>query len=226
MTGREFKDITFQHLAKVIGAFSSPKRLEIIDILSQGEKDVDSLTKETNMNFANTSRHLQVLKNASIVQSRKEGVRVVYYLAADEVIKCWKNIQSLAEQRSAELREVTTSFLKERSVLEPISMNQLRTKIKGRHVTIIDVRPKEEYMAGHLPGAVSIPLSELKNEMTNVPSSKEIVAYCRGKYCVMAPEAAKILNKKGFRTTILQDDVNSWRFAGLEVVRMDPCGKR
>ena len=226
MTGREFKDITFQHLAKVSGAFSSAKRLEIIDILSQGEKDVDSLTKETNMNFANTSRHLQVLKNASIVQSRREGVRVVYYLAADEVIKCWKNIQSLAEQRSAELREVTTSFLKERSVLEPISMNQLRTKIKGRHVTIIDVRPKEEYLAGHLPGAVSIPLSELKNEMTNVPSSKEIVAYCRGKYCVMAPEAAKILNKKGFKTTILQDDVNSWRFAGLEVVRMDPCGKR
>ena len=226
MTGREFKDITFQHLAKVIGAFSSPKRLEIIDILSQGEKDVDSLTKETNMNFANTSRHLQVLKNASIVQSRKEGVRVVYYLATDEVIKCWKNIQSLAEQRSAELREVTGSFLEERSVLEPISMNQLRTKIKGRHVTIIDVRPKEEYLAGHLPGAVSVPLPELKFGIKNVPGDKEIVAYCRGKYCVMAPEAAKILNKKGFKTTILQDDVNSWRFAGLEVVRMDPFGKR
>ena len=226
MTGREFKDVTFQHLANVATAFASPKRLEIIDLLSQGEKDVDSLTKETNMNFANTSRHLQILKNVKIVQSRKEGVRVVYYLATDEVIKCWKNIQSLAEQRSAELREVTTSFLKERSVLEPISMNQLRTKIKGRHVTIIDVRPKEEYLAGHLPGAVSVPLPELKYGIKNVPGDKEIVAYCRGKYCVMAPEAAKILNKKGFRTTILQDDVNSWRFAGLEVVRMDPCGKR
>jgi rhodanese-related sulfurtransferase len=182
---------------------------------------------------------LQVLKNANIVLSKKEGVRVVYYLAADEVIKCWKNIQSLAEQRSAELREVTTSFLKERSVLEPITMKELRTKIKGRDVTIIDVRPREEYLTGHLPGAVSIPLPELKNEIKNVPRDKEIVAYCRGKYCVMAPEAAKILNKKGFKTTILQDDVNSWRFAGLEVVRMsvqrtlregplsgDPFGKR
>ena len=226
MTGREFKDITFQQLAKVISAFSSPKRLEIIDILSQGEKDVDSLARETNMNFANASRHLQVLKNAGVVRYSKEGVRVVYHLSTDEVIKCWKNIQSLAEQRSAELREVTTSFLKERSVLEPISIEQLRTKIRRGKTTIIDVRPKEEYLNGHLPGAVSIPLPELKNEMKNVPADKEIVAYCRGKYCVMAPEAAKILNKKGFKTTILQDDVNSWRFAGLEVVRMDPCGKR
>ena len=219
MTGREFKDLTFQHLAKVINAFASPKRLEIIDILSQGEKDVDSLSRETNMAFANTSRHLQVLKQSGIVQSRKEGVRVVYYLAADEVIKCWKNIQSLAEQRSAELREVTTSFLKERNVLEPISMKELRKKIKGKDVTIIDVRPREEYLSGHLPGAVSIPLPELKKYARNLNAQKEIVAYCRGKYCVMAPEAAKVLNQKGFRATILQDDVNSWRFAGLEVQR-------
>lgn len=217
MTGREFKDITFQHLAKAISAFGSPKRLEIIDILSQGEKDVESLARETNTSFANTSRHLQVLKNAGIVQSRKEGVRVVYYLATDEVIKCWKNIQSLAEHRSAELREVTTSFLKERSVLEPISMNQLRSKIRERNVTIIDVRPREEYLNGHLPGAVSIPLPELKNNLNNLPVDKEIVAYCRGKYCVMAPEAAEVLNRKGFKITILQDDVNSWRFAGLKI---------
>ena len=219
MTGREFKDIAFQQLANIMNAFASPKRLEIIDILSQGEKDVDSLAKETSMNFANVSRHLQILKNANIAQARKEGVRVVYRLAADEVIKCWKNIQLLAEQRSAELREVTASFLDERGVLEPISVNQLRTKLKKGNVTIIDVRPREEYLNGHLPGAVSIPLPELKNEIKNVPADKEIVAYCRGKYCVMAPEAAKVLNKKGFKTTILQDDVNSWRFTGLELER-------
>lgn len=217
MTGREFKDVAFQHLAKVINAFGSPKRLEIIDVLSQGEKDVDSLAKETNTNFANTSRHLQVLKNAGIVQSRKEGVRVVYYLATDEVIKCWKNVQSLVEHRSAELREVTSSFLKERGVFEPVSMKQLRTRIKGRNVTVIDVRPKEEYLSGHVPGAVSIPLSELKSRLKDLSRSEEIVAYCRGKYCVMAPEAAKMLIRRGFKTTILQDDVNSWRFAGLEI---------
>ncbi len=217
MTGREFKDFTFQQLANIATAFASPKRLEILDLLSQGEKDVDSLTKETNMNFANTSRHLQILKNAKIVQSRKEGIRVIYYLASDEVIKYWKSLQTLAEQSAAELREVIKSFLEERSVLEPISMEELQSKIKKNEITIIDVRPKEEYINGHLPGAVSVPMSELKSKIKNLPAGKEIIAYCRGKYCVMAPEAAKILTGKGFKTTIMQDDVNSWRFAGLKI---------
>lgn len=222
MTGREFKDITFQHLANITNSFASPKRLEIIDILSQGEKDVDTLTRETNMNFANTSRHLQILKNAKIVQNRKEGVRVIYFLANDSVIKCWKNIQTLSEQSVAELREVLKSFLDERNVFEPISIKDLRSKIKSDDVTIIDVRPKEEYLNGHLPGAVSIPLSELKNKIKNLPAGKEVIAYCRGKYCVMAPEAANYLSKKGFRTTIIQDDINSWRFAGFEVETNKP----
>ncbi|MHB8337624.1 MAG: ArsR/SmtB family transcription factor [Ignavibacteriaceae bacterium] len=217
MTGREFKDITFQQLANIATAFASPKRLEILDLLSQGEKDVDSLTKETNMNFANTSRHLQILKNVKIVQSRKEGIRVIYFLASDEVIKYWKSLQTLAEQSTAELREAVKSFLEERSVLEPISLKELQSKIKKSDITIIDVRPKEEYLNGHLPGAVSIPMSELKSKIKNLPVDKEIIAYCRGKYCVMAPEAAKILTGKGFKTTILQEDVNSWRFAGLKI---------
>ena len=219
MTGREFKDITFQHLANVATAFASPKRLEIIDLLSQGEKDVESLTKETNMNFANTSRHLQILKNDKVVQSRKEGVRVIYSLTSDEVIMYWKNLQSLAEHSVFELREIIKSFLEERNVLESISLKELRLKIKNNDVTIIDVRPTEEYLNGHLPGAVSIPMSELKSKIKNLSGGKEIIAYCRGKYCVMAPEAAKILNKKGFNTTIIQDDTNSWRFAGFEVER-------
>ena len=217
MTGREFKDITFQQLANIATAFASPKRLEILDLLSQGEKDVDSLTKETNMNFANTSRHLQILKNAKIVQNRKEGIRVIYFLASDEVIKYWKSLQALAEQNAAELREAVKSFLEERNVFEPISMKELKSKIKKDDVTIIDVRPKEEYINGHLPGAVSIPMTELKSKIKSLSADKEIIAYCRGKYCVMAPEAAKILIAKGFKTTIMQDDVNSWRFAGLKI---------
>ncbi len=217
MTGREFKDITFQQLSNIAAAFASPKRLEILDLLSQGEKDVDSLTKETSMNFANTSRHLQILKNAKIVQTRKEGIRVIYFLASDEVIKYWKSLQTLAEQSAAELREAVKSFLEERSIFEPISMKELQSKIKKSDVTVIDVRPKEEYLKGHLPGAVSVPMSELKSKIKSLPAGKEIIAYCRGKYCVMAPEAAKILTGKGFKTTILQDDVNSWRFAGLKV---------
>jgi rhodanese-related sulfurtransferase len=217
MTGREFKDITFQQLARVTEAFASPKRLEIVDVLSQGEKDVDTLTTETGMNFANTSRHLQILKNAKIVDSRKEGVRVVYRLANEQVIRCWKNIQSLAEESSAELREVVSSFLEERDVFQPISTTGLQAKIRKGKVTLIDVRPRGEYMNGHLPGAISLPLSELRSKIKQLPADREIVAYCRGKYCVMAPEAAKMLIGKGFKTTILQDDVNSWRLAGLEI---------
>ena len=133
------------------------------------------------------------------------------------MIRCWKNIQSLAEQSISELREVLKSFLNERNIFQPISIKELRSKIKNDDVTIIDVRPLREYLTGHLPGAVSVPLSELKNKIKNLPAGKEIIAYCRGKYCVMAPEAANLLKKKGFKTTILQDDINSWRFAGLEI---------
>ncbi|HED37713.1 MAG TPA: metalloregulator ArsR/SmtB family transcription factor [Ignavibacteria bacterium] len=217
MTGREFKNLSYQFIANITNAFSSPKRLEIIDILSQGEKDVDSLTKETNMNFANTSQHLQILKNAKIVQSRKDGVRVIYFLANDEVIRCWKNVQSLAEQNTAELREVIRLFLEEKNIFEPVSIKELRLKMKSNNIILLDVRPKEEYLNGHLPGAVSIPLSELKSKLKNLSGGKEIIAYCRGKYCVMAPEAVNLLNKKGIKSTILQDDINSWRFAGFKI---------
>lgn len=219
MTGREFKNLTFEHFAKIANAFSSPKRLEIIDLLSQGEKDVDTLAKETNMNFANASRHLQLLKSANIVKSRKEGIRVIYSVSTDEVIICWKNIQNLAEKTVAELRDIAKSFLDQRSALEPISASELLSKIHDEDIVVIDVRPKEEFLNGHIPGAVSIPLSELNDKIKDLPAGKEIVAYCRGKYCVLAAEASKLLSSKGFKTTILKDDVNSWRFAGLDVER-------
>ncbi len=219
MTGREFKDLTFEHFAKIANAFSSPKRLEIIDLLSQGEKDVDTLAKETNMNFANASRHLQLLKSANIVKSKKEGIRVIYSLSTDEVIVCWKNLQNLAEKTVAELRDIAKSFMDQRLVLEPISASELHLKIHNEDIIVIDVRPKEEFLNGHIPGAVSIPLAELNEKIKDLPAGKEIVAYCRGKYCVLAAEASKLLSSEGFKTTILKDDVNSWRFAGLEVER-------
>jgi rhodanese-related sulfurtransferase/predicted transcriptional regulator len=219
MTGREFKDLTFEHFAKIANAFSSPKRLEIIDLLSQGEKDVDTLAKETNMNFANASRHLQLLKSANIAKSRKEGIRVIYSLSTDEVIVCWKNLQNLAEKTVAELRDIAKSFMDERLALESISASELHLKIHDDDIIVIDVRPKEEFLNGHIPGAVSIPLAELNEKIKDLPAGKEIVAYCRGKYCVLAAEASKMLSSEGFKTTIMKDDVNSWRFAGLEVER-------
>ena len=217
MTGREFKDLTFQQFANIATAFASPKRLELIDILSQGERDVDTLANETNMNFANTSRHLQILKSSKIVVSRKEGVRVLYNLANEEVVKCWKGLQTLAEKSASEIRETARLFFEERSALTPISSTDLWDKLNKDEVTLIDVRPKEEFLSGHLPDAVSIPLKELKDKFSELHSDKEIVAYCRGPYCVLAAEAAKLLTKQGFNVVILKEDVNSWRAQGLPV---------
>ena len=217
MTGREFKDLTFQQFANIATAFASPKRLELIDILSQGERDVDTLSIETNMNFANTSRHLQILKSSKIVVSRKEGVRVVYSLANEEVVKCWKGLQTLAEKSASEIRETARLFFEERTALVPISSKELLEKLNKDEVTLIDVRPKEEFLSGHLPKAISIPLKELKEKSSELLSGREIVAYCRGPYCVLAAEAAKFLAKKGFNVVILKEDVNSWRAEGLPV---------
>jgi len=217
MTGREFKDLTFQQFANIATSFASPKRLELIDILSQGERDVDTLSIETNMNFANTSRHLQILKNSKIVVSRKEGVRVLYSLANDEVNKCWKGLQTLAEKSASEIRETARLFFEERSALVPISSTELWDKLNKEEVTLIDVRPKEEFLSGHLPEAISIPLKELKEKSTELRTDKEIVAYCRGPYCVLAAEAARQLTKKGYNVVILKEDINSWRALGLPV---------
>ncbi|MHB8929242.1 MAG: metalloregulator ArsR/SmtB family transcription factor [Melioribacteraceae bacterium] len=217
MKPREFKDLTFDLFAKVANSFASPKRLEIIDLLSQGERDVDSLSKETNMNFANTSRHLQILKSANIVKTRKDGVRVFYSLSNNEVIQCWKNLQTLTEKTASEIREVSRLFFEERDSLEPIGIDDLRQKLEKDEVTLIDVRPNEEFQQGHLPKAVSFPLVELRSNIRALNSDKEIVAYCRGPYCVLAAEAVKLLKEKGFTITLFKEDVNSWRAQGLPV---------
>jgi rhodanese-related sulfurtransferase/predicted transcriptional regulator len=217
MKPREFKDLTFDLFAKVANSFASPKRLEIIDLLSQGERDVDSLSKETNMNFANTSRHLQILKSANIVKIRKDGVRVFYSLSNDEVIQCWKNLRTLTEKTASEIREVSRLFFEERDSLEAIGIEGLKERLEKDEVTLIDVRPNEEFQQGHLPKAVSFPLVELRSNISALNSHKEIVAYCRGPYCVLAAEAVKLLKEKGFNITLFKEDINSWRAQGLPV---------
>lgn len=217
MKSREFKDLTFDIFANIATSFSSPKRLEIIDLLSQGERDVESLTKETNMNFANTSRHLQILKNSKLVKTRREGIRIFYSLSNDEVIKCWKHIQSLAEHTASEIREISRLFFEERNSLEPINLSDLKLKLQNDEVMLIDVRPAEEYAQGHIPKAVSYPLSKLKENIDLISNQKEIVAYCRGSYCVLAAEAVKMLKEKGFNASISKEDINTWYLAGLPI---------
>jgi rhodanese-related sulfurtransferase len=217
MKGKEFKDFVFQEVAVIAQAFSSPKRLEIIDVLAQGERSVETLAHEVSMTIANTSRHLQVLKNAGIVRSRKEGVSVIYLLADQEALLCWKALQSLAVKRRAEITEVAKSFFAERDHIEPVSIAELQRRLKNKEVVLLDVRPPEEYETAHLPGAVSIPLTDLKRGVGKLPKNREIVAYCRGRYCVLAAEAVAILKKAGYHVVRLEEGIYEWKQAGLPV---------
>lgn len=217
MKSREFKDLIFQQFANIAGAFSTPKRLEIIDLLSQGEKDVETLSNQISATVANTSRHLQVLKNVRLVESRREGVRIYYRLADEKVFNCWKGLQLLAENRVAEIREVLKQFLEERDSLQAISKEQLLKLIQTDNVTVIDVRPPEEFNSGHISGAISMPLSELKDRLDEIPKEREIIAYCRGPYCVLSPEAIKILKDKGYNALRLEVGLPEWNMAGLSV---------
>ena len=217
MQGREFKDLIFEQFAKVAQAFSAPKRLEIIDILAQGERDVDSLSRQVSMTIANTSRHLQILKQTRLVESRREGVRIFYRLADDDVAQCWINMQSLAEKRSSEIREVTRMFFEERDTMEPITKNELLNLIQNNEVTVLDVRPAVEYKNEHISGALSIPLSELNKRINEIPKSRNVIAYCRGKYCVLSAEAMSILKSAGIKAIRLKDGFPEWKQAGLPV---------
>jgi len=217
MYGREFKDLIFEQFAKIAQAFSAPKRLEIIDILAQGERDVDTLAKLTSMTTANTSRHLQILKATRLVDIRREGVRIFYRLADDDVVRCWISLQGLAEKRTAEIREIARQFFEERDSLEPISMSELQKRLRADSAIILDVRPSEEYRAGHIPGAISIPLPELRKRMEELPSDREVIAYCRGPYCVLSVEAVRMLRNAGFKAIRLKEGLPEWRQAGLPV---------
>jgi len=217
MRGREFKDFVFQEIAAVAQAFSSPKRLEMIDVLAQSERSVEALAREVSMTIANTSRHLQVLKNAGIVRSRKEGVSVIYAIADENVLAGWKALQTLAEKRRAEIKAVAKSFFAERGDIEPIAIEELQRRLNNKEIVLLDVRPVEEYANGHLPGAVSMPLAELKRGLDKLSKRREIVAYCRGRYCVLAAEAVAILKKAGYQVLRLEEGIYEWKQAGLLV---------
>jgi rhodanese-related sulfurtransferase len=217
MHGREFKDLIFEQFAKIAQAFSAPKRLEIIDILAQGERDVDTLAKLTSMTVPNTSRHLQILRATRLVDIRREGVRIFYRLADDDVVRCWISLQGLAEKRTAEIREIARQFFEARDTLEPINKDELQKRMQTDGVVVLDVRPDEEYKSGHIPGAISIPLPELKRRINEIPQNSEVIAYCRGPYCVLSAEAMNILREAGLIALRLKEGLPEWREAGLPV---------
>ena len=217
MKSKDFKDTVFQQFARIAQAFSAPKRLEIVDVLAQAERDVETLAGEIRSTVANTSRHLQVLKNSRLVETRRQGVHVYYRLADPAVLQCWMQLQALAESRLPEVNDAVRHYVQARDGMEPISRDELLRRIRDEQVVVLDVRPHEEYEAGHIPGAVSVPLSELRRQLDKIPPSSEVVAYCRGRYCGLSVEAVALLRRLGHRAVRLEDGFPDWQQNGLPV---------
>ena len=214
---RRFKTAIFEQFARIGKAISNPSRLELLDLLCQGPRTVEVLAKEASLGLANTSQHLKALKAARLVETEKSGLFVTYRLADEQVCQFFRSLRNLAETRLTEVREITREFLANRQGLEPVDRDVLLTKVREGAVTVLDVRPAEEYRAGHIPGALSIPLKELERRLSDLPRDREVVAYCRGPYCVLAVEAVEILRSRGFSAFRLEENVQDWREEGLPV---------
>ena len=214
---RKFKDAVYDQFARIGKAVAAPKRLELLDLLCQGPRTVEALAEQASLSVANTSQPLQILRAARLVDTEKRGLYVEYRLADDQVCQFFHALRSLAEDRLAEVDRVTRAYLNERGAMDAVEGDELLRRVRGGEVTVLDVRPAEEYRAGHIPGALSVPLSELKKRIAELPKRREIVAYCRGPYCVMAIEAVEVLRKKGFRAHRMEQGVVDWRARGWRV---------
>jgi rhodanese-related sulfurtransferase len=216
-THREFKDRLFEQFARIGKALASPKRLEILDLLAQGERTVEEIARETAMPVANASQHLQVLKGARMVESRREGLYAYYRLADEAVFRTWQAVRALGETRLAEIDRVVETFLENRDALEAVGAAALMERLSDGNVVVLDVRPEEEYRAGHIPGALSVPVDALEAALQALPKDKEIVAYCRGPYCVFSDEAVTLLRSRGYQARRLAEGLPDWRAKGLPV---------
>jgi rhodanese-related sulfurtransferase len=217
VSGREIKEALFEQFARLGKAVASPRRIELLDLLCQGERTVEGLAQASRMGLTNTSAHLQVLRRARLVETRREGVKVFYRLADEEVCRFYFALRDLGRARLAEVEQVVRDYFEAREELEPVSREDLLRRVERGEAAVLDVRPAEEYAAGHIPGATSMPLPELGRRLGELPRDVEIVAYCRGPYCVLAPEALSLLRAEGFTARRLEDGFPEWRLAGLPV---------
>ena len=214
---RAFKDALYAQFARIGQAVASPKRLELLDLLGQGEKTVEQLAEQAATPVKNTSAHLRTLRQARLVETRRDGTYVWYRLADEAVAGLLLALQALGRRRYAEVRQVAESYLERRDTLEPILPEELRRRLNAGDVTLIDVRPGDEFAAGHIAGALSMPVAELADHLHELPKRKQIVAYCRGPYCVMAVSAVELLRQRGYRARRLVESVPSWRALGYPV---------
>ncbi len=216
---RQFKDDTYAQLARLGKAIASPKRLELLDLLCQGPRTVEALAQQSATSVANASQHLRALRAARLVDADKKGLYVEYRLASDEVCRFYVALRGLAESRLAELERVKRDYLERRGTMEAVAADELVRRVRSGAVTIVDVRPAEEYRAGHIPGALCVPVAELRARLAELPKDRAIVAYCRGPYCVMAVEAVELLRKHGFAAHRMEQGVVDWRARGWRIER-------
>jgi rhodanese-related sulfurtransferase/predicted transcriptional regulator len=221
---REFKNSLYGQFARIGKALSSPHRLEILELLAQGERTVDSLATEVGLSLANTSQHLQALRQAALVESRKEGLFVWYRLSDPAVYELCTAIRTVAERQLADLERLVQEHFGDRSEAEAVEMNELLKRARSRCVVVLDTRPRNEYAAGHIAGAISVPVDDLQRRLRQLPKGKEYVAYCRGPYCVYADRAVEILRSNGRQARRLREGFPEWRAAGLPVEVSESSG--
>ncbi len=217
MSSGNFKQDLFTQFARVGKALSNANRLELLDFLAQGERSVEALASVSGLTVANTSQHLQQLRQAGLVMTRKKGQHVYYRIAGDEVVALIEAQRRVAERYLADVDRIVNTYLTVKDSLEPLPQEELLDRARSGLVTVLDVRPPEEYASGHLPGAINVPLAELEKQLDRLQPDQEIVAYCRGPYCVLAYQAVATLREKGFRVRRLRDGYPEWKQAGLPV---------
>jgi rhodanese-related sulfurtransferase/predicted transcriptional regulator len=217
MNKREFKDKVYNELAKISKAMANSHRLEIIELLAQGDFSVEQISTQTNLSVANASQHLQVLKTAQLVEVRRNGNFIYYRLANDNVFKAWKALRELGVERIASVERLVRDFRKSNFTLESVTIDELVQKIQSGKITILDVRPESEYRKGHIANSVSIPFDQLSARLKELPKRTEIIAYCRGPFCVYADEAVLLLTEAGYKAKRLEDGFPDWKLQNLPI---------
>ena len=217
MSSGNFKQDVYAQLARVATALGHANRLELLEFVAQGPRSVEELAKMTRLSVANASKHLQDLRRAGLVRARKEGLRVFYELAGADVVDLLTALREVAQTRLAEVEQLLRLYITARDDLEPIPAAELLERARKGLVTVLDVRPPEEYAAGHLPGAINVPVSVIAGQLKRLPKGREVIAYCRGPYCLLSVDAVALLRRKGFKARRLEDGFPEWKASGLPV---------
>lgn len=215
MSSESPKRAVFECFAEVAKALGHGRRLEILELLAQGERSVETLAEAAGLSIANASQHLRLMRQAGLLVSRRDGKRIFYRVSDSSVLDVVAALRKVAESNLAEVRDLIRRYFDKRDAIEPVSRKELTRRLKDGLVTVLDVRPEDEFAAGHLPRAVNIPLRELTRRLRELPKNQEVIAYCRGPYCVLAFEAVALLRKRGFKVRRLEDGYPEWRAAGL-----------